>query len=63
MVTTLCIVSGNNRLVVEISQGRASGVFRNTSANTTLNFDQFPFAQLHQLCPGLFACGCKKEGQ
>lgn len=59
----LSIATDNGRLDIEISEGRASGVFRDTSADTTLDLDRVPIAEIGRLCPGLFDCFRKPDGQ
>lgn len=60
-MVTLTITSGDRHLKIEITEGRASGVFRDTSADTTLNLDRVPLALIGQLCPGIFDCFRKHD--
>lgn len=50
-------------LYAEISNGLASGVYRDTSADTRLDFDRVSMATLTDLCPGLFDYFRKEEGK
>ena len=59
----LSLMAGYKHVDIEITEGKASGVFRDTSADTRLNLDQVPLTTIRQLCPGLFDCFRKEEGQ